>query len=213
MLASAWIAGAGLGAEAHRRDEYLQAARIAVDPDVVRIELDLTAGIAVADRVIADIDRDRDGDISPGEASAHAEVVRQAIGLDVDGRPVAVTLATRRYPALAAIRSGEGPIRLELIGYLPPLSGGTHHLRYRNAHRADIGVYLANALVPSSALIAIEGQRRDIAQRELVIDYTLRTERRRSGLGLLVASTVVAVLVFAALFWRRGRQARSRLPS
>jgi hypothetical protein len=44
------IAGTASTASAHRRDEYLQAARIAVGPDRVRIELDLTPGMAVADR-------------------------------------------------------------------------------------------------------------------------------------------------------------------
>jgi hypothetical protein len=202
------IIGAGVGAQAHRRDEYLQAARIAVDPDVVRIELDLTAGIAVADTVIADIDRDASGDISPEEALAHAGVVRQAIGLEIDGTPIETTLAASRYPSIAAIRSGEGPIRLELVGHLPELSSGTHHLRYRNAHRADIGVYLVNALVPSSNRVAIGGQRRDIAQRDLTIDYVLGAERRAMSIRVLVVGG--AVLAIATLWWFRRRTGASR---
>ena len=39
---------------AHRRDEYLQAARLALDPGRVQIELDLTPGIAVADAILVD---------------------------------------------------------------------------------------------------------------------------------------------------------------
>src|SRR5258707_6047731 len=49
----------GSRASAHRRDEYLQAARIAVEPGRVDLELDLTPGITVADTMIGDIDRDR----------------------------------------------------------------------------------------------------------------------------------------------------------
>jgi hypothetical protein len=188
---------------AHRRDEYLQAARIAVDPDRVRIDLDLTAGIAVADAVIADVDRDRDGAISTREAQAYASVVRQAIRLDVDGTPVAVELIDSTFPDVAAMRTGDGAIRLALGGALPPLAAGPHHLRYRNAHRDGIGVYLANALVPASDRVAISAQRRDIGQRELIIDYELRPSRPRSGVALFVASIGVAVLVLGALAWRR----------
>ena len=37
---------------AHRLDEYLQAARIAVDVDRVGVELDLTPGVAIAPSVM-----------------------------------------------------------------------------------------------------------------------------------------------------------------
>ena len=54
---------------AHRADEYLQAARLAIDPARVQIELDLTPGIALAEAIIADIDRNRDGSLSAGGAA------------------------------------------------------------------------------------------------------------------------------------------------
>ena len=54
---------------AHRRDEYLQAARLAIDPGRVQLELDLTPGIALAEAIIADIDRNRDGSLSAGRAT------------------------------------------------------------------------------------------------------------------------------------------------
>ena len=190
---------------AHRRDEYLQAARIAVGPDRVRIELDLTPGMAVADAVIGGIDTDRSGVISPAEAQAYAAIVRQAVRLDLDAAPLAVYLSATTFPDVAAMRSGEGPIRLTLTGVLPPLAAGRHALRYRNAHRADIGVYLANALVPDDPRVAITGQRRDLTQRELIVDYDLHPSPPGSGLVPFAASVTVAVLVLAALAWRRRR--------
>src|SRR5579859_3013567 len=84
------VALAGVSLSAHRRDEYLQAARIAIEPDQVRIELDLTPGIAVADSILADIDRDRDGSISPSEERAYVERVVDSLSLEIDGRPVAL---------------------------------------------------------------------------------------------------------------------------
>jgi len=99
--------------------------------------------------------------------------------------------------------SVEGPIRVVLLASLPPLGPGRHQIRYRNAHRADIGVYLANALVPASDRVAINGQQRDAAQRELIVDYELRPSRPGSGALPFAASLGVAVLVLGALWWRR----------
>src|SRR5262245_65012781 len=60
-VACALVFALGSVLSAHRRDELLQAARIAVGPERVDLELDLTPGIDVADGVIADIDRDGNG--------------------------------------------------------------------------------------------------------------------------------------------------------
>src|SRR6476619_7436329 len=79
LLAAAVFAALSAPMSAHRRDEYLQAARIALAPDYARIDLDLTPGIAVAETVLADIDRDRSGTISADEARDYAGRVRQAI--------------------------------------------------------------------------------------------------------------------------------------
>ena len=73
---------------AHRRDEYLQAARLAIDPDRVQLELDLTPGIALAEAIIADIDRNRDGSLSQDEQRAYGSLVLSALTLEVDGTPV-----------------------------------------------------------------------------------------------------------------------------
>lgn len=159
---------------AHRRDEYLQAARLAIEPDRVRIELDLTPGIAVADRLLEEIDRDRSGAISESEARAYAAAVRNGVSLEVDGKPIDVELIGSRFPSVEAVRLGEGAIRLELAAAAAPLSDGAHRLRYRNAYHSDIGVYLANALVPASDRVSVTAQERDGDQRELTIEFTLR---------------------------------------
>jgi MYXO-CTERM domain-containing protein len=206
LLAALMIAGASGPMSAHRRDEYLQAARIAVDPDRVRVELDLTAGIAVADTVLAGIDTDRDGAISSGEAQAYVAIVRQAVRMDIDAAPLSLALVGSAFPQVAAMRAGEGSIRLAFAVALPRLDAGRHNLRYRNAHRADVGVYLANALVPDNPRVAITGQQRDAGQRELIIAYDLHPSPPGSGVVPFAASVGVAVLVLAALGWRRRRR-------
>ena len=42
---------------AHRDDQYLQATLVAIEPSGVRLQINLTPGVAVAEQVIAEIDR------------------------------------------------------------------------------------------------------------------------------------------------------------
>jgi hypothetical protein len=181
---------AGVWTSAHRRDEYLQAARLAIEPDRVQVELDLTPGIAVAEAVLAD------------EARAYSARVLSAIALDIDGMPLGLELVDTALPALDAVLKGEGTTRIQAVASMPRLADGLHHLRYRNAYRSDIGVYLANALVPASDRVAIAAQRRDVDQRDLVIDYALRARPLTSAhRGLSIAITGALVLI-ANVWWR-----------
>jgi hypothetical protein len=191
---------------AHRKDEYLQAARIALHPEDARISLDLTAGIAVADIVLTEIDRDRNGTISEEEARAYAEVVRRAIALDLDGRPLALDLIDSHFPSIESIRKGEGAISLELSAIIPALPAGAHHLRYRNTHHADIGAYLANVLAPENPRVAIAAQKRDVDQRQLVVDYVLTGDPSTIGASRFLPDVVGALLMCAALWWRQRRR-------
>jgi len=189
---------------AHRTDEYLQAARVAVDPDSVELELDLTPGIAVAETIIADIDRDRDGLLSPREQQAYAARVVSAVELDVDGRPLQVQTAAMAFPDVDTVRRGEGTIRLRSAAILPPQSVGAHQLFFRNTHRQDLSVYLANALGPTSDRLAITAQRRDRDQRELTIDYTVRPGPAAHARAWLLVSLAV-VFTMVGLLKRRLR--------
>ena len=191
---------------AHRLDEYLQAARISLGPDRVEIELDLTPGMALADAIAREIDRDGTGAISSDEGAAYAEAVRHVLHLDIDGTPIAPELVDRRFPTPEAMHGGEGTIRLRLTAALPRLAAGPHELRYRNGHHPDIGVYLANALVPASSRVVVTAQQRDVDQRELTIAYVLHPEPALgTRLWLLGAVTLMLALVFVL----RRRQARA----
>jgi len=197
---------ASVSGAAHRRDEYLQATRIAIEPDRVDIFLDLTPGIAVAERVLADVDRDRSGSISPGESSGYARVLLGALELDVNGSALPIELVGSSASTVEAMRGGEGAIRVTASARLPPLGAGRHRLRYRNNFRPDLGVYLANALVPASDRIAVTAQRRDVDQRELTIDYTVgaATETRVWKLAVGISSACL----FVALVWSARRFGR-----
>lgn len=192
----------GSAASAHRRDEYLQATRVALDPSRVQLQLDLTPGIAVADRVLADVDGDRDGAISPAEQQSYAGRVLGAIAMDVDGVRLAPRVTASTFPPLDAMRNGEGTIALEIAAPLPALAAGPHRLHYRNTHRPDIGVYLANALVPASDRVRISAQDRDTDQRTLEITYVVTADAPGLRRPLIAAGTALVVL---ALFWVRRR--------
>jgi len=202
-LAAALVVLAASRPSAHRRDEYLQAARLAVDPARVEIELDLTPGIELAQGILDEIDRNRDGAIAADEAQAYAARVLKEIRLEVDDHSLPLVLTGTRFPAEDAVLRGEGTIRLELSAAVPPLAAGAHRVFYRNDHHGNIGVYLANALVPENDRVAIGAQRRDGNQRELVIEYKLHDEAARPFRWWLPASVAGAVVMMVGVLWRR----------
>ena len=206
VLALALGLAAGVAAadvSAHRRDEYLQAARIAIDPGRVHVELDLTPGIALAETILVEIDRNRDGSLSAEEQRTYGSVVLGALTLEVDGTLLRPRLDASSFPEVDAVRRGEGIIRLHLTATLPRLSGGFHQLLFRNRHRPDRSVYLANALVPESRLVSVTAQRRDVDQTELTIDFLVRAAPERPAspwlLGGLVAATALSTLLIRFL--------------
>jgi hypothetical protein len=160
-------------ATAHRLDEYLQATRISVARRHVTAEVSLTPGAAVAGSVISAIDRDRSGEISAPEGLAYAEGVVTSFSLEVDGLRRGLALDEHRIPSLAEMRRGEGVIRLRASAPISADAAGRHRLSFSNTHRSDIGVYLVNALVPEDSQVGINGQSRDMLQREFQMEYTV----------------------------------------
>jgi hypothetical protein len=203
-LTSAIVVALSVAASAHRRDEYLQAARIAIDPDRVQVELDLTAGMSVADAIIRDIDRDGSGSIAGGEARAYAAAAVKAMRLEIDRVPLQMELLNVTVPDLDDIRNGEGAIRVGLSAKLPALAAGPHQISFINAHRTDIGVYLANAMMPASPRIEVMAQQRDVAQREITVDFVLAANSS-TGARVLLPLGVLVVLSLAAVGWMRER--------
>jgi hypothetical protein len=189
---------------AHRRDEYLQAARLAIDPGRVELELDLAPGIVLAEAILADIDRNRDGSLSRDEQQAYSALVMGALTLEVDGVPVRARLGDASFPDAEAMRRGEGTIRIQAVATLPRLSIGAHQLLFRNRHHPDRSVYLANALVPGSDEVAVTAQRRDWNQSELIIDYVLGVSAATSTAVLLLGG-VAAAMTLSVMRVRRSR--------
>jgi len=177
LLLAAIVLAVGTGASAHRYDEYLQAARIAIDPDGIRLELSLTPGIAVADAVIRDIDVNGDAVLSGAEQNSYAERVLRALSLRVDDTPAPLKLAAANVPEATALRRGDAAITLRAHAGTARTATGAHRLSFRNLNASHGAVYLANALLPDDDRVAITGMTHEVDQRGLTVAYTVRASR------------------------------------
>ena len=187
----------GPAASAHLTEDYLQAARIELQPDRVVVTLDLVPGMAVAESFLAEVDHDGDGAMSEKEQRAYAEQVLGDLELAADEHFLQPHLVSWTFPEPSALRRGEGTLRLTVEASLPRLTAGPHQILFRNSHLDGHSAYLANALVPQNARLTVTDQRRDLDQSELVIDYAVADSPRTAAawvLGSLAAGLVVVYL-------------------
>ena len=191
---SALVLASSIGADAHRLDEYLQAARVAVWSTGIVVHLDLTPGVSLASDVIATVDRDGDGRMSPLEAEAYGRVVLGDVSARLDGAPLGLTLTRVEVPTSGEIRDGVGTIRIEAAGATHAGRPGPHQFELRNTHRSESSVYLANALAPQDADIRIVQQRRDRRQQVFSLDYEVRGSKGAAARWLVAAAAALTAL-------------------
>jgi hypothetical protein len=205
VLAATLVLGVTTSALGHRTEEYLRAARIGIEPDSVDVYLTMTPGGSVAEAVIRTMDHDLDGLVSANEQDAYARSVVGALGIDLDGNPLALRLVGSEFPPPAAFLEGTGTIRVHAVTGAPGVSSpGTHTLFFSQVSGGIDSAYLANALVPESARVEILGQRRNEDQSELSIDFSLQPGPVRAALGPLAFS--LAATGLTVFFTRRWRQ-------
>jgi hypothetical protein len=158
---------------AHRLDEYLQAARISVATNRIDVSIDLTPGVAVADQVLAVVDKDRDGRVSETEATAYAQRVLKDIRVGLDEKALTPSAVDTSFPTLEDVRKGMGVIRLKATVRIGSLPAGKHVLTLTNSHLSAISVYLVNALVPKDRAIKITKQTRDELQKNYRLEFSV----------------------------------------
>ena len=159
---------------AHRDDQYLQATLVAIEPSGVRLQINLTPGVAVAEQLLAEIDRDRDGAISNNEAAAYAQMLKRDLTLRMDGRKLELKLPASEFVEPAELRSGSGIIKMEFSASSGPLATGLHRLTLDNRHLTAMSVYLINAVQPKFATVQITRQKRNVNQSAGEIEFTFQ---------------------------------------
>ncbi len=190
-------------AAAHQLDEYLQATRIAIEPDRIVFEIGLTPGVTVAERIFASIDRNGDTRVSESEIQAYGRQVLQDLTLEFDGHLLPLALVHAESPAWPEVRDGIGTIRLAAAAEAR-VPRGHHRLQFVNRHLRDISVYLVNALVPSTSAISIRAQQRDVGQ------HSIRLEFDRGVMGASTGWILVPLVAAAALVAYRRRETSGR---
>jgi hypothetical protein len=157
-------------ASAHRLDEYLQATLISVEKNRVDVSMRLIPGIAVSSDVIASIDTNRDGVLSPQEQWNYARRVLSELTLTIDGWKLNPKLKSADFPKIQEMRDGVGEIHIEYTAELPA-GGSNRKLSLENNNHRQRSVYLVNALAPSDPGISIVAQKRNQVQSTYELDY------------------------------------------
>jgi hypothetical protein len=178
LLLACFLCAAGIqaSASAHVLDEYVQAAQITLTHRSVKVELRLTPGVRVAQRIFTSIDSNGDGQISSTEEQGYAQQVMQDVALELDGRRTPLSLSSIQVPTLNEMNGGASAIRLDLTAETALDKNGEHQLSFTNEHLPKLSVYLVNVLVPSVDAIKVTGQQRDELQRRLQVSFLVNAE-------------------------------------
>jgi hypothetical protein len=180
---------------AHRLDEYLQAARLSLARDRITLELGLTPGVNLASLIVPLLDRDGDNAISPVEAGAYGQDVVSDLLLQLDGRPVPLTLVRVEVPAIGEMREGSGTILVQAAGPVEAVLAGRHRLDFRNNHQSAASVYLANAMAPEDGDVRVVTQARDPRQQAFRVEYDVRPQWPARLLWLVSGAAALSMLM------------------
>jgi hypothetical protein len=151
----------------------LQATLVTIDPGEIRLQINLTPGVEVADKVLALVDRDHDGVVSTNEAAAYCELMKSELSVYLDGRKITLKLTGSSFPALPELRTGWGFMQVEFSTPVGPLSPGPHKLEVKNRHLPRLSVYLFNAAQPSSSSVQVTRQKRNKNQSTGEIEFAI----------------------------------------
>lgn len=206
------------GVQAHRVDEYLQAALVRIEPDHVLLTLNLQPGTDVADLILSQLDTNGDGVISSAEESEYLRRLAADLSLHLDGKPLVMTQGNHVFAEIAELRTGSGQLHLEYYARLPEPAAGPHTLALTNRHLPQRSVYLANAVMPHARTIAITRQLRNDTQSDVRFEFSFQPPitaapargtppspafpfRRYAGMAL-----GIVLLTGAIGIWRRRHQ-------
>jgi hypothetical protein len=196
-------------AYAHVLDEYLQATLVEIEPDGIKLQINLTPGVQVAEPIIARIDADHDDAISTQEAARYCDMLKRDLAVRLDGRDVEPKLTASNFPDPDELRSGWEVIQTEFSIKPGSLGAGQHRLVFENRHAPSAGVYLFNAAKPKSDRVRITGQRRNEDQSQGEIEFVYQPPANSPPTGIFIGGVTAAFAALSAGVWR---VRRLRLP-
>lgn len=165
---------------AHQLDEYLQATILSVEKGTIKADMFLTPGVAVLPAVLAEIDIDHDGVVSPTEQRTYAMRVLHDLSLTLDGQRLTPRLITASFPSPSEMKEGRGDIHLEFKATFPSGSSG-HKLRLENHHQSSIAAYQVNSLLPTDPKIRLGAEHRNYSQSVYELEFTAPGPAHFSG--------------------------------
>jgi len=188
-------------ANGHVLDEYLQSTLVVIEPGDIRLKINMTPGIEIAERVLSQIDHNQDGAISSDESAAYAAMLKRDLTVHLDGRDTQLKLVSSTIPDPTELRTGQGIIQMEFAVTPCSFSNGNHLLTFENRHFESIGVNLFNAARPRSASIRIARQNRNVNQSKAEIEfvYSARSSLFLGTPGILASAAVILFGIWIAL--------------
>lgn len=175
MRRTAWLLGLlSARAAAHPIDEVVQGAYLTLAPGELWLELDVTAGVEVADIVLRALDANADEQISDAEANAYASEVLIHSIVSLDGDRVQWRLAAVTMPPFENIKLAGETIKIHALAKRAD-EVGAHTLTFENRYdpwtsRCFANVFLAPA---GGREYLVRGQRRSDDGRRLTVRYTV----------------------------------------
>ena len=158
-------------AEAHRVNEYLQATTLELAAGHLTLHLRLTPGTDVAPQVLAGLDANHDGTLSPAEQQAYAARVQHDLTLTLDGHPAPLHLVAAVFPVPRQLAAGLGDIQLTFAAAVPARPA-PHHLTFANQHQPALAAYLVNCLLPRQPGVQVLSQTRNYSQSRYELTFS-----------------------------------------
>jgi hypothetical protein len=174
---------------------------VAIEPGDIRLKINLTPGIEIAETILRQIDRNGDRVISGDESAAYAKMLERDLAVQLDGRDTQLILTASYLPELEELLTGHGIIRMDFSIAAGSLSRGNHRLTVENRHFNSLGVYLFNAARPQSTSIRIARQTRNANQSRGEIEFAYafppslawRMPGILASVAVVVAGTLTAI--------------------
>jgi hypothetical protein len=190
---------------AHQLDEYLQATLVEIEPTNIRIRINLTPGVEIADKVLSLLDGDGNGAITPSEIAQYGESLKRDLTVRLDGREVEVRFTHPKVLTMSELKSGDGILPMEYVLETGSLPAGAHRFGLENRHLPDISAYLFNAARPAVSSIQVTKQTRNQNQSRGEIEFSVEPAAKSSRVAARLASVAGLIVLFGWL-WRMNRK-------